>query len=104
MREVPAHWDLNAKKWVQEPAPWDGEWDMPRDIWYRQLVAQTGKPIEQVRREYDHLLSPRAVIKEEKPNERNGGRNVSNAGGAGVAPQAPRARARKALPLPGRGL
>lgn len=34
---------------VQEPAQWNGEADMPKAIWHRQLAAELGMPLSQVR-------------------------------------------------------
>ena len=60
MQEIPAYDDYNGKRWVSEPAAWNSkEGDMPRALWHRQLSIQQDKPLEQVRREYDHLEPPR---------------------------------------------
>ena len=62
MQEIPAYDDYNGKRWVSEPAAWNSkEGDMPRALWHRQLSIQQEKPLEQVRREYDHLEPPRRV-------------------------------------------
>ena len=62
VRELPAYDDYNQDRWISEPAEWDSkDHDMPRALWYRQLSVQQGKPLEQVRREYDHLEPPRRV-------------------------------------------
>jgi hypothetical protein len=64
MREIPAFDDYNANRWEPEPQPWQSkDSDMPRAIWYRQLVALTGKPITVIRAEYDHLNPPTRVQK-----------------------------------------
>lgn len=62
VREIPAFDDYNRDCWVSEPAAWDSkDHDMPRALWHRQLSIQQDKPLEQVRREYDHLEPPRRV-------------------------------------------
>lgn len=61
IREIPAYEDPNTGRYHTAPAEWDGDYDMPRYLWYRHLAAKTGKPLGQIRREYDHLTPPRAV-------------------------------------------
>ena len=60
-REIPAHEDPNSHEYETEPLDWNGEFDMPRALWYRQLASKTGKPLAQIRAEYDHLEAPKAV-------------------------------------------
>ena len=68
VREIPAFDDYNKDRWVTEPAPWNSEdADMPRALWHRQLSVQQNKPVEQVRKEYDHLESPRRLPKKTPP-------------------------------------
>jgi hypothetical protein len=45
---------------VQEPAQWNGEADMPKSIWHRQLSNELGMPLSQVR---DMGLEPPQGIK-----------------------------------------
>ena len=62
VRDIPAYDDYHENRWVSEPAAWNSTGhDMPRALWYRQLSVQENKPLEQVRREYDHLEPPRKV-------------------------------------------
>lgn len=63
IREIPAFDNYNTGRWETEPAAWDGDYDMPRALWHRHLAAKTGKPLEQIRREYDHLMPPRGKPK-----------------------------------------
>lgn len=49
VRATPAYLDANADAWNPEPRAWDGEDDMPRGLWYRQLSRQTGIPLQDVR-------------------------------------------------------
>jgi len=62
-REIPAFDNCNTGQYETEPHEWNGEYDMPRALWHRQLSVQTGKPVDQVRRDYDHLEAPKAVPK-----------------------------------------
>ena len=47
----PYHWEKGLQ-------PWNGETEMPRHLWYRQLAGQTGKDLDTIRREYEHLKPP----------------------------------------------
>lgn len=50
---IPAYYDSNRHAWETEPAPWDSESSaMPLFLWYRQMEAQTGKSLDQIRDEY----------------------------------------------------
>ena len=49
VREVPAFWDYNKNEWVTEPIEWNGEQDMPRAMWHRQLSRMTGLDLNTVR-------------------------------------------------------
>ena len=42
-------WPQYFKRTQIEPAQWNGESDMPKAIWHRQLSAELGMPIGQVR-------------------------------------------------------
>lgn len=52
LRTVPAYRDQNRNEWVTEPQPWNGEDDMPKAIWYRQLARQQGRALPEIRAEY----------------------------------------------------
>lgn len=54
VREIPAFDNYNAPTKTYEiiPQEWNGEGDMPRALWHRQVAIQTGLTLEQVR----HLL------------------------------------------------
>lgn len=66
-RETNAFWDYNEGKWVPEPAAWNGETDMPKALWYRQLARQQGRTVGEIRAEYQHRDSerPRGAVKAE---------------------------------------
>jgi hypothetical protein len=59
VREIPAFDNYNTGKYENSVRDWDGEDDMPRAVWMRQLATAASKPLEQVRREYDHLEPPK---------------------------------------------
>ena len=51
MRKTDAFLNYNTGEW--EPArEWDGETDMPKALWYRQLARQTGRTVASIREEY----------------------------------------------------
>ena len=66
VQAVPAFYDDNRDEWVRAIAPWDSEeMDMPLYLWYRQVAAQTGRTLEDVRQEYSKKkhLRPKALPK-----------------------------------------
>ena len=68
-RTIPAFWDYNREEWVTEPQEWNGEDEMPKAIWYRQLARKQGRSLSDVREEYagkDHLR-PRGAPVTQKP-------------------------------------
>ena len=59
-------WDDNRLEPLTEPQPWDSEdMDMPLYLWYRQIARKTGRPLADVRAEYQHRQDerPRKVAK-----------------------------------------
>lgn len=69
VQEIPAYYDENRHTWVTEPRAWDSsEANMPLSIWYRQIAAQTGRPLAEVREEYSKRKNerPRAVPRRER--------------------------------------
>ena len=65
VRVTPAYLDGNAKAWATEPMAWNGEAEMPKAIWYRQLARQQGRTVEDIRAEYSEKdeLRPRGKPK-----------------------------------------
>lgn len=64
VQEVTVFWDRNKQAPTVGPQPWDSEeMDMPLDLWYRQLSAEQGRPLADIREEYSHKLHlrPRKV-------------------------------------------
>ena len=51
IREIPGYdvQNVDVKTYDPKPMEWNGEDDMPRAIWNRQLAVQMGLPIETVR-------------------------------------------------------
>lgn len=60
-QDIPAYFDLNTRRYIEEAAEWNGEDDMPRAVWYRQLAHRTGKPLAEVRAKYADQEPPRGV-------------------------------------------
>lgn len=56
VRITPAYRDQNAKAWVPDPQQWNGEFDMPAAIWYRQLAREQGRAVADIRAEYSQRL------------------------------------------------
>jgi hypothetical protein len=53
-QEIPAYYDSNRHAWRREPQEWDSdEADMPVYLWYRQMAAISGKPLDEIRRRYE---------------------------------------------------
>jgi hypothetical protein len=60
VQEIPAAYDANRHVYDPEPRPWDSEdMPMPRSIWYRQLAAQTGRSVAEMRDEYSQRIDER---------------------------------------------
>ena len=49
---------VDDQAWDTSVREWDGEQDMPRAIWYRQLARQTGRTLPEIREAYGHLDPP----------------------------------------------
>ena len=64
VQEAPVYWDRNHLQPTVGPQDWDSEdADMPLSIWYRQLATQQGRPLAEIRDEYQsrQQLRPRKV-------------------------------------------
>jgi hypothetical protein len=62
VQEVPAYYDENRDLFETEPMDWNAEdWDMPRYLWYRQVAAQSGRPLAEVRERLQYLEPPKRV-------------------------------------------
>jgi hypothetical protein len=62
VQEIPAFMDYNnGDRYIAKPAPWDGDTDMPKALWHRQMAVQMGLPLEDIRRILDGQEPPKAV-------------------------------------------
>jgi len=71
MRKTPAYMNLNSGEWEKDPLEWNGEYDMPAGLWYRQLSRQTGRSVAECREAYKDQTPPkgvpRPVVEEPEP-------------------------------------
>jgi len=63
IQEVPHFYNYNTHKYEDKPWDWNGEFDMPRAIWYRHLASKTGLPLPEVREQYRDQEPPKGVPK-----------------------------------------
>lgn len=64
VQDIDGFYDENRHQWVENPYEWDGEdTPMPVPLWHRQLARKTGKPLSQVRAEYEGRESERPKSK-----------------------------------------
>jgi len=68
VRRTHAYKDGNAQDWVTEPMDWNGEDEMPKAIWYRQLARKENRSVAEVRADYvsQDQLRPKGEPKREK--------------------------------------
>ena len=60
VEEIPAFYNYNEDKFETEPWAWDSDdSDMPRGLWYRQIHAVTGRPLEEIRKRFGSMEPPR---------------------------------------------
>ena len=52
VRTMPGYWSPDRQEWLTAPREWDGETEMPRAIWYRHLARKLGRPLAEIRAEY----------------------------------------------------
>ena len=66
VREIPAFDNPNASNGVHDyqvkPHEWNGDFDMPRALWYRQLAVQLGLSLPTIRKMYETEEPPKAVV------------------------------------------
>ncbi len=58
VRVTPAYLS-GEDEWQPGVREWDGESDMPRAIWYRQLRRQTGRTLPEIREAYGSMEPPK---------------------------------------------
>ena len=61
--ELPGYHDAASEQLVTDCRVWDGEEDMPRHLFYRQMARKTGRPLAEVRREYRDQPTPKGTGK-----------------------------------------
>jgi len=64
VRKTPAFQNYVTGEW-EGPREWDGERDMPRSIWYRQLRHRTGRDLADIREEFRVDEPPKGTPKPE---------------------------------------
>lgn len=68
MRLIPGWTDYNnGNRFVSEPMMWNGESDMGRAQWYRQIQTLTGKSLPKIREEFAGQEPPRGIIRPKQP-------------------------------------
>lgn len=63
VRVTPGFLNYNTNEWVTEPMEWNGETDMPRAIWYRQLARNEGISVADAREKYRDQQPPKGTPK-----------------------------------------
>jgi len=67
VKETPAYLD-GENEWLIGQRAWDGEGEMPRALWHRQLARRYGRPLPEIRAEFADAKPPAGV-----PRERDAG-------------------------------
>ena len=67
VRVTPAFLDYNSGEWRTEPQEWDGHFEMPRSIWYRQLAKKEGRSLPEIRAAYASATPPQALPEPPQP-------------------------------------
>jgi len=63
VQEVPFFFNENTHQYESAPHDWNGEFDMPRAVWYRQLATKLGLSLPEVREQYRDQEPPKGVPK-----------------------------------------
>jgi len=61
VQDIPAFYNHNTGEYEPEPWEWNGEADMPRAFWYRQLASLMGSSLEEVREKYKDQQPPKGT-------------------------------------------
>lgn len=59
VQEIPAYYDENDGLWREDPMDWNGEQDMPKALWFRQLAVKHGMSLEMIRGLYEGKETPK---------------------------------------------
>jgi hypothetical protein len=60
-QHIKGYWDDDEREWITGQMEWNGENDMPRALWNRQLSIREGLPIEAIRKRTRLLEPPKGV-------------------------------------------
>ena len=52
VRTIPGYFNENSQRWETNPWDWNGEVEMPKALWYRQLARQLARSVADIRAEY----------------------------------------------------
>ncbi len=63
VQEIPAFYNYNEDKFEDIPWMWDGETDMPKDIWHRQLAVMRQEPLDVIREKFEGIDPPKGTPK-----------------------------------------
>lgn len=58
---LPGFYNYNEGRYEAEPWEWDGEADMPRAIWYRQIQSITGRSLPEIRERFKEMAPPKGT-------------------------------------------
>ena len=58
VQEIPGYFNENTEQIEQEPWAWNGEEEMPRALWYRQIQTVTGLPLDTIRLKFRDINPP----------------------------------------------
>lgn len=61
VQEIPAYFNWTTREFEHEPHEWNGEDDMPTAFWHRQLAAETGLSLPEVREKFKDIAPPKGV-------------------------------------------
>ena len=67
VRMTPGYFNENTQRYETEPWEWNGEAEMPKALWYRQLARKLDRPLADIRAEYSAKdeLRPKGHVKPE---------------------------------------
>ena len=64
VRRTDAFLDYRTNEWSPGQWEWDGETDMPRAIWYRQMAKREGLSLDEIRAKYSDAEAPQGIPRE----------------------------------------
>ena len=60
-QHIKGYWDDNEQQWITAQMEWNGEDDMPRALWNRQIATREGLPIEVIRERTQFQEPPKGI-------------------------------------------